>query len=659
MLPRVSLTSAKTLCRAQYSTTTGYIAAAAFSNGGCIVNRRPFTFIVNSKHPARSLPMSLSFWVRGISSSGKLCSVERFQDVHERKQIFIVQPMFRRKAKGPNVRRDVQFELDEAYGLVDAVSGWRAFGSEVVKLNDPNPKSFIGKGRLADVKTRICAFTGGGKKNGDVIAFFNCVYLTAMQTEFLSNFLECTVFDRYSLILAIFYSRARTREAMIQIELAELKYMKSRLKYLMQIRDGGRVTGAEEAGLVGESRVEMEKRKLSKKEVKLRRELENIEANKKMRRGHRTKTGVPVIGIVGYTNVGKTALVERLRSFGGRTNDELTGGDNEFVIGGQDKLFATLDSRASSAKLPSGLRVVFMDTIGFISNLPHSLVSAFRSTLDEVLEADVIVHVRDCSHTEQFEQFLDVHAVMSQLYERKDPEKGIVRTVHGFVLHQDEKEKQDMHPWLRHIEVVNKIDKLSRDELLHVNEPPRNPEGGLKEVASEKDLSMPELEEEKTDQMPLDMDIVENADSRNEEWHGWEEDWDVESGMQANFRRQNFNFRDRFAVEPVASVYTSVLTGEGLEELMTVIEMQVMECTNRTKAEVTVDCSHHECISWLYGNCNVVSENLIEGVGSNTSKWTESLKLEVVMEKSALKKFKHMYGDLCDLKTPSAKEKQK
>ena len=444
----------------------------------------------------------------------------------------------------------MDFELEEAYGLVEAVEGWEAFGSEIVKLNVPNPKGFIGLGKLADVKTRICAYTGGKKKNDKVIVFFNTVYLSAMQNSFLSNFLDCKVFDRYSLILAIFYSRVKNREAHLQVELAELQYVKSRMRSLVEAELRGSSSGSEEAGLAGESRIELEKRKLSKREVKLRRELEHIESTKKLRRGRRQRTGVPVVGVVGYTNVGKTALIERLRSFGGLSNEEvMKSKQEEVVIGGQDKLFATLDSRASAVKLHSGLRVVFMDTIGFISNLPHGLVSAFRSTLDEVLEADVIVHVRDCSHVEEFEQNIDVHNVMDGLFVDDDLTPPVrEHSVHRFI-ENDEVEDAPVHPWKRHIEVINKVDKLEEQEG--------------------KDGEDDELEDD---------DVEENADTIDFDYDDREA-----PAMQHIFRYENEKVMGKICVEPAASVRTSVKTGYNLGVLMDLIEKQVLECTDRAK----------------------------------------------------------------------------
>eukprot|EP00003_Mantamonas_plastica_P031507 TRINITY_DN8244_c0_g1_i1.p1 TRINITY_DN8244_c0_g1~~TRINITY_DN8244_c0_g1_i1.p1 ORF type:complete len:357 (+),score=45.95 TRINITY_DN8244_c0_g1_i1:859-1929(+) len=249
--------------------------------------------------------------------------------------------------------------------------------------------------------------------------------LTPIQQRNLEKEWKCKVIDRTGLILEIFADRARTREGRLQVQLALLSYQRSRLvrtwTHLERQRGGrGFLAGP------GERQIEIDRRLIGDKLAKLRRELEEVKRTRELHREARRRVPYPIVALVGYTNAGKSTLF-----------NQLTLSD----VFAEDMLFATLDPTMRGLLLPGGRKVILSDTVGFVSDLPHDLVAAFRATLEEVLEADLIVHVRDASSLETEAQKLDVLEVLKAL--------GLQKAIDGEEL----------------VEALNKIDLLEGEDL--------------------------------------------------------------------------------------------------------------------------------------------------------------------------------------------------
>ncbi len=311
-------------------------------------------------------------------------------------------------------RRDPLARLDEACGLAAAIAV-QVIERLAVPVNKPQPATLFGSGKVDEVKAIIEA--------GEITLVVVDHALTPVQQRNLERAWNAKVIDRTGLILEIFGARAHTREGSLQVELAALEYQRSRLvrswTHLERQRGGFGFLGGP-----GESQIEMDRRLIGERIVKLKRELEQVRRTRGLHRSARKKVPHPVIALVGYTNAGKSTLFNRL-----------SGAE----VRAEDLLFATLDPTMRGIALPSGRRAILSDTVGFISDLPTQLVAAFRATLEEVEEADIILHVRDISHPDTEAQRDDVLAVLAEL--GIDPEK-------------DE----------RIIEVLNKIDRLGPED---------------------------------------------------------------------------------------------------------------------------------------------------------------------------------------------------
>jgi GTPase len=224
---------------------------------------------------------------------------------------------------------------------------------------------------------------------------------------------KCKVIDRTGLILEIFGARARTREGQLQVELAALSYQRSRLvrswTHLERQRGGFGFLGGP-----GESQLEIDRRLIGDRIAKLKRELEEVKRTRSLHRGARKRVPYPVVALVGYTNAGKSTLFNRL---------------TRAAVVAEDKLFATLDPTMRRLPLPSGRHAILSDTVGFVSELPTPLVAAFRATLEEVTEADLIVHVRDVHHPDSEAQRSDVHAVLDDLGLGETVENGMIEAL--------------------------------------------------------------------------------------------------------------------------------------------------------------------------------------------------------------------------------------
>jgi GTP-binding protein HflX len=286
--------------------------------------------------------------------------------------------------------RDASAKLDEAIGLALAIE-LEIADAVVVPVPSLNPASFFGSGKVKQLGEQIEASEAD-------LAVLN-VQLTPGQQRNLERAWKIKVVDRTGLILEIFGRRASTREGSLQVELAHLDYQKSRLvrswTHLERQRGGHGFMGGP-----GESQLEADRRIIQDRITRLKKQLAQVIRTRTLHRESRAKVPYPVVALVGYTNAGKSTLFNRLTDAG---------------VMAKDLLFATLDPTMRQIELPKGRKVILSDTVGFISDLPTMLVAAFRATLEEVLEADIILHVRDIAHPESEEQAGDVMSVLRDL----------------------------------------------------------------------------------------------------------------------------------------------------------------------------------------------------------------------------------------------------
>ena len=280
--------------------------------------------------------------------------------------------------------------LEEAAGLARALD-LDVRAEEIVNLRRITPATLFGSGKVEELAALVRAAEAEAVVIDDD--------LTPVQQRNLENAWECKVIDRTGLILEIFGRRARTKEGRLQVELARLDYEKSRLvrtwTHLERQRGGTGSTGGP-----GETQIELDRRLIADRIVKLKIELDEVRRTRGLHRKARKKVPFPTVALVGYTNAGKSTLFNRL-----------TGSD----VVAKDLLFATLDTTQRTIRLPQGRPAIVADTVGFISDLPHELVESFRATLEEVGEADLILHVRDIASPDSAAQARDVEAVLEQI----------------------------------------------------------------------------------------------------------------------------------------------------------------------------------------------------------------------------------------------------
>jgi len=305
--------------------------------------------------------------------------------------------------------------LSEAVGLALAID-LDIVHSELVKVKNIKPSTYFSKGFIEKIKPEIA--------EKQIVLMIVDTLLTPIQQRNLEKELNIKVIDRTALILEIFGKRANTGEGKLQVELAHLTYQRSRLvrswTHLERQRGGAGFLGGP-----GEKQIELDRRIIDDKIVKIKKELEKVKNTRHLQRGNRKKVPYPIVALVGYTNAGKSTLFNKL-----------SGAD----VLAKDMLFATLDPTLRKIELPSGREVIFSDTVGFISDLPHELIMAFRSTLEEVLEADIVVHVRDIANENTLVQRKDVLDVLENI--------GL----------------KDIENKENYIEVLNKVDLLAVED---------------------------------------------------------------------------------------------------------------------------------------------------------------------------------------------------
>ncbi|HCO28190.1 MAG TPA: GTPase HflX [Lachnospiraceae bacterium] len=307
---------------------------------------------------------------------------------------------------------DAEESLDELEELV-ATAGAQVVGRIIQNLEHANLATYVGKGKLEEVQMMLTATGATGIVCDDE--------LSPAQIKNLENALDTKIMDRTLIILDIFAGRARTKEGKIQVELAQLKYRSSRLiglgNSLSRLGGGIGTRGP------GEKKLEIDRRLIRDRISQLTKELQEVKKNRDVQRQLRSKQKTPVICIAGYTNAGKSTLLNRLTKAG---------------VLEEDKLFATLDPTTRNLKLPKGQEILLTDTVGFIRKLPHHLVEAFRSTLEEAKYSDMILHVVDCSNPQMEKQMEAVYETFHQL---KIEDKPIIT-------------------------VFNKIDRLEKETIL-------------------------------------------------------------------------------------------------------------------------------------------------------------------------------------------------
>lgn len=306
--------------------------------------------------------------------------------------------------KGAARMRSLDDALEEIIGLAQAIH-LDILETRTVNLSRITPATYIGKGAAEEIAARV-------KDLKPTVAIFDGT-LSPGQQRNLEKALNVKLIDRTSLILEIFGARAQTREGKIQVDLAFWEYQKSRLvrlwTHLERQRGGGGFLGGP-----GEKQMELDRRRIDDRVLNLKKELEQVRKTRELGRKARERVPFPIVALVGYTNAGKSTLFNRI-----------TGAD----VFAQDMLFATLDPTLRRIKLPSGQDIILSDTVGFISDLPTSLIAAFRATLEQVQFADIILHVRDISRPDHAAQRQDVIDVLTELGIDHDNDPRIIEVL--------------------------------------------------------------------------------------------------------------------------------------------------------------------------------------------------------------------------------------
>ena len=337
----------------------------------------------------------------------------------------VIEPILRRVAtlageRGPAAK------LDEAVGLARAID-LDVEQSGIVMLNALRPATFLGKGKVEEISGLVQSFDAG-------IVVMDCA-LSPVQQRNLEKAWNAKVLDRTGLILEIFGRRARTREGALQVEHAHLTYQKSRLvrswTHLERQRGGFGFLGGP-----GETQLEADRRMIDERLAKIESELATVKRTRTLHRVSRRRVPYPIVALVGYTNAGKSTLFNRM---------------TQASVLSTDMLFATLDPTLRAVALPHGARVILSDTVGFISDLPTMLIAAFRATLEEVVEAHVILHVRDVSHDDAEAQLRDVEKILHEL---------------GIEPHEANHKRSLIEVWNK----IDRLDNAARERVANIAE---------------------------------------------------------------------------------------------------------------------------------------------------------------------------------------------
>ena len=327
-----------------------------------------------------------------------------------RSRAFVIHPFLKQeRASG----RSPEGRLEEAVSLAAAID-LDIISSKIVPLQQQRPSTLFGKGKVEELATQV-------KAQEVELVIIDCE-LTPGQQRNLERAWKCKVIDRTALILEIFADRAQTKEGKLQVELAQMTYQKSRLvrswTHLERQRGGHGFMGGP-----GERQIESDRRQINERITKIKRQLQTVVKTRELHRKKRGDVPYPQVALVGYTNAGKSTLF-----------NHITGAN----VLAQDALFATLDPTLRAISLPSGIHIILSDTVGFISDLPHELVAAFRATLEEVVGADILLHVRDISHPDTEQQKADVLSVLSGICDAEQLEESMVEVWNKIDLLDDE-----------------------------------------------------------------------------------------------------------------------------------------------------------------------------------------------------------------------------
>jgi len=337
----------------------------------------------------------------------------------------VIEPILRRVAMLAGDRGSAA-KLDEAVGLARAID-LEVEQSGIVMLNALRPATFLGKGKVEEISGLVQSFDAG-------IVVMDCA-LSPVQQRNLEKAWNAKVLDRTGLILEIFGRRARTREGALQVEHAHLTYQKSRLvrswTHLERQRGGFGFLGGP-----GETQLEADRRMIDERLAKIESELATVKRTRALHRVSRRRVPYPIVALVGYTNAGKSTLFNRM---------------TQASVLSTDMLFATLDPTLRAVALPHGARVILSDTVGFISDLPTMLIAAFRATLEEVVEADVILHVRDVSHDDAEAQLRDVEKILHEL---------------GIEPHEANHKRSLIEVWNK----IDRLDNAARERVANIAE---------------------------------------------------------------------------------------------------------------------------------------------------------------------------------------------
>ena len=345
---------------------------------------------------------------------------------------------------GLELLRDNRWDIDDLLAELSQLArtaGMEVVGSNVSRRLKPNPATYIGTGKAEEIG-QLC-------RDDDVAIILFNGDLSPAQLRNLQDATGVMVMDRTELILKIFAQRARTREACLQIELAQLHFQLPRVAgaWTHLSRQKGGMKGTRDAG---EKQVEMDRRIIRTRIHQLEKEVDVVQRQREAQRKRRNRTRIPVVSIIGYTNSGKSTLLNSL---------------TDALVPAEDKLFATLDPITRKATLPSGRTVLFSDTVGFIRNLPHNLIKAFRATLEEVREADLLIEVLDLSHRMVWKQKKAVEEVLKEL---KADEKPMIVALNKMDLVRDKFLLAEARSRLDGGVPISALKRTGLDELLQV-----------------------------------------------------------------------------------------------------------------------------------------------------------------------------------------------
>ncbi|XP_061152652.1 putative GTP-binding protein 6 [Syngnathus typhle] len=308
-------------------------------------------------------------------------------------RIFVVHPDVKWGSRKQHLTT-AELMMAEAVALVNTLDKWSVVDRLILSTKTPEKRKIFGKGNFQMLTERI------RRTAGITAVFVNVERLSPSSERELEDAWGVKVLDRYSLVLHIFRCNAKTKEAKLQISLAEIPLLRSRLKneFVNMDQQGG---GNRYIGGSGETQLEVQQRVLREREMKIRTALEKLSRKRQLLRTRRKHKEFPIVSVLGYTNCGKTTLIKALTGDAG--------------LHPQDRLFATLDVTVHAGLLPSRVTVLYVDTIGFLSQLPHQLIDSFAATLEDIKHSDVLVHVRDVSHPENVNQKANVLNVLRNL----------------------------------------------------------------------------------------------------------------------------------------------------------------------------------------------------------------------------------------------------